>query len=121
VKYAESNDGLNWQREGIVCLDSSDSAELNIARTCIVRDGDLYRAWFSSARGEGYRIGEAVSDDGIHWRRAGTPRGLEPSASGWDAEAMAYPYVIHHKDKWLMFYNGNGFGRDGIGLAVANA
>ena len=43
------------------------------------------------------------------------------SADGWDAKAQAYPAVVKHDGRWFMFYNGNAFGRDGIGLAIAPA
>lgn len=118
IKYAESDNGIDWRRDGTVCIDNSGPGERNISRTCVVREENEYHAWFSSSRGDGYRIGFAVSRDGILWERKPTPKGLELSASGWDSEAMAYPYVIKHKNRWFMFYNGNGFGRDGVGLAV---
>jgi hypothetical protein len=30
---------------------------------------------------------------------------------------MAYPYVVKVDDRVLMFYNGNGFGAAGFGVA----
>lgn len=118
VKYAESFDGISWRREGVVCLDNSDPLERNIGRTCVLKLNDGYHAWYCSDRGAGYRIGYARSDDGLLWERSPTPLGLEPSLTGWDSEAMAYPYVVVHRAKLFMFYNGNGFGRDGVGIAV---
>ena len=32
----------------------------------------------------------------------------------------AYPYVVKYKNKKFMFYNGNLYGKDGIGLAIEN-
>jgi len=33
---------------------------------------------------------------------------------------VAYPYIIvEESDKKIMFYNGNGFGKSGIGYAVS--
>lgn len=121
IKYAESDDGIRWRREGIVCIDFADSSELNIGRTCVMRVGKRYHAWFSVNRGEGYRIGHATSRDGITWVRESDQFGLPVSPTGWDSEAVAYPFVVQHQDKLFMFYNGNGFGRDGVGLAVCNA
>src|SRR5439155_1869930 len=60
VKYAESADGISWERNGVVCIDFRDADEYAISRPCVVRDGDLYRMWFSS-RGAAYRIGYAES------------------------------------------------------------
>lgn len=39
---------------------------------------------------------------------------LKPSKTGWDSEMVCYPYIIDN----LMFYNGNGYGKTGIGVAV---
>jgi hypothetical protein len=30
----------------------------------------------------------------------------------------AYPHVIKYKNRMYLFYNGNGFGRSGIGYAI---
>jgi hypothetical protein len=29
-----------------------------------------------------------------------------------------YPFIINKKDKMIMFYNGNNFGKTGIGYAT---
>jgi hypothetical protein len=31
---------------------------------------------------------------------------------------MEYCYCYHHRDRNYLFYNGNGFGKTGIGYAV---
>ena len=40
-------------------------------------------------------------------------------AAGWDAEMIEYPAVIAVGERLHLFYNGNAFGRNGIGVAVA--
>ena len=32
---------------------------------------------------------------------------------------VEYPYIVLEEDKKIMFYNGNGFGKTGIGYAVS--
>jgi len=118
VKYAESKDGVDWNRNGLVCIGLREG-EKNIARPCVIKEKGMYRMWYSYSRGEGYRIGYATSADGISWTRHGTPAGLELSPPGWDSEAMAYPSVVKHGERWFMFYNGNDYGKDGIGLGMA--
>ncbi len=44
--------------------------------------------------------------------------GLSTSNEGWDSQMVAYPYIIKIRDRLCLFYNGNGFGRSGIGLAL---
>jgi len=34
---------------------------------------------------------------------------------------MEHPAVVQHDGRWFMFYNGNRFGKDGVGLAVADS
>jgi predicted GH43/DUF377 family glycosyl hydrolase len=122
IKYAESDDGINWQRNGRVAIDFADSTERCIARLWVVPDNGRYRGWFSVNDGvHGYRIGYAESPDGVTWTRHDDLAGIGLSESGWDSQAQAYPAVVRHGDRWLMFYNGNAFGRDGIGLAIAPA
>ena len=73
--------------------------------------------WYCS-RGESYRIGYAESDDGIHWIRKDQDVGIDVSDSGWDSEMIEYPFVFDHEGDRYMLYNGNGYGKTGIGLAV---
>lgn len=116
IKYAESDDGVEWRREGHVCIDYADAHEYALGRPYVLRDGDLYRMWFSR-RGDSYRIGYAESNDGLSWRRMDAEVGIDVSASGWDAEMVAYAYVFDAAGERWMLYNGNGYGRTGIGLA----
>ena len=115
IKYAESRDGITWQREGLICIDYQSADEYAISRPCVIRDGSLYRMWFAS-RGDIYRIGYAESADGMSWTRKES--GIDVSASGWDSEMVAYPYVFEHEGRYYMLYNGNGYGKTGIGLAM---
>lgn len=121
VKYAESDDGVTWRREGRSCVTPAGPGETNVARLWVVPDGGRYRGWYSASGAGGYRIGYAESPDGLTWTRLDHLAGLPLSLDGWDSKAQAYPAVVRHGDRWFMFYNGNAFGRDGIGLAVAPA
>ena len=74
--------------------------------------------WFSY-KGGSYRIGYAESADGLHWERRDADAGIDVSPSGWDSQMIEYSYVFRHKGKLYMLYNGNNYGCDGVGLAVA--
>ena len=65
-----------------------------------------------------YRIGYAESADGIKWDRKDNTN-ISVSKSGFDSKMMEYASVIKYKNKYIMFYNGNNYGFDGIGLAVS--
>jgi hypothetical protein len=118
IKYAESADGIHWQRDGHVALGLEGPHEYALSRPFVLHEGGRYRMWFCQ-RGEAYRLGYAESDDGRQWRRLPEQVGIEPSESGWDSEMVAYPFVFVHRGRHHLLYNGNGYGRDGFGLAVA--
>jgi hypothetical protein len=117
IRYAESDDGLDWRRDGRVSIDYADDAEYAIARPCVVRDGDLYRMWFCH-RGEAYRMGYAESPDGFSWTRKDAEAAIDVSTDGWDSEMVGYPFVFDNGGRRYLLYNGNGYGRTGIGWAV---
>ncbi len=117
IKYAESLDGIHWDRKGIICIDYKSKDEYAIARPCVIKEEDLYRMWYCY-RGKAYRIGYAESKDGIRWERKDEEAGIDVSKSGWDSEMIEYPFVFDHKGKRYMLYNGNDYGKTGIGFAV---
>lgn len=77
--------------------------------------------WFSSRAdktNDTYRIRYAESDDGIKWIRKDEEVGINVSDKGWDSEMICYPFVFKHNNSHYMLYNGNSYGKSGIGLAV---
>ncbi len=117
IKYAESDDGIHWRRDGHVAIDYANDGEHAISRPSVIRDDDKWRMWYS-ARGRSYRIGYAESDDGKHWERRDHLVGINVSDSGWDSEMIEYPFVFDHAGTRYMLYNGNDYGKTGFGLAV---
>ena len=126
LKYAESKDGISWQREGVTAIDFKSAQEGGIVRASVSRVRNQYQMWFCYRGQSGYReksetsyrIGYAESGDGIQWIRRDDGPVVERSETGWDSEMVAYPEVFELNDKRYMFYNGNGFGQSGFGYAV---
>ena len=79
--------------------------------------------WYSRriGRKESSLLGYAVSQDGITWQRRDDLMNLLPSEDGWDSQMICYPCVFEHRGQRYMFYNGNYFGKTGIGLAIWSA
>jgi sucrose-6-phosphate hydrolase SacC (GH32 family) len=75
----------------------------------------LYSARTKS-RGD-YRLGLAVSSDGVTWERRDHEVGIEPSGSGWDSDAIAYGSAVEHDGHVYLFYCGNERGKTGFGYA----
>lgn len=127
IKYAESEDGIVWCRDGRIAIDYKDSSEGGIVRASVLKRGNQsYQMWYSYRNISdyrtnsmcSYRIGYAESLNGLDWNRADDRAGITVSSSGWDSFMIAYPDVIKCQGKTYMFYNGNGFGSTGFGYAV---
>ena len=41
-----------------------------------------------------------------------------PTGDGWESTMVEYPFVFRHHGRRYMLYNGNDYGRSGVGLAV---
>ena len=117
IKYAESTDGIYWERNGLTCIGFKSKDEYAISRPCVLKENGVYKMWYSY-RGKSYRIGYAESVDGLNWERKDHEVGIDVSKSGWDSEMIEYPFVFNHNGKKYMLYNGNGYGKTGIGLAI---
>lgn len=117
IKYAESSNGIDWDRRGHVAIDYADAGEYAISRPTVVCDEGLWKMWYSY-RGEAYRIGYAESANGRDWTRFDAYSGIDVSPSGWDSQMIEYPFVFDHRGHRYMLYNGNDYGRTGFGLAV---
>jgi hypothetical protein len=126
IKYAESQDGVNWTRENITCINYQSELEAN-ARPCVIHEGGLYKMWYCyrgslsyrTDRSQSYRLGYAESPDGISWIRKDGEAGIDRSEQGWDSVMMCYPYVYQCGSRKYLLYNGNGFGESGFGYAIS--
>lgn len=119
VKSAQSDDGLIWQRGGNVAIDFQ-NGETNLARSSVLKVGDRdYRMWYCFVHPEigKYRVGYAQSADGERWTRddANAGIGLDDKHA---TEMICYPKVFQYSGQTYMLYNGDGFGRDGFGVAI---
>ena len=125
LKYAESMDGIEWRLTGDVAIDYKNPYEGGLVRAAVVREYDRYLMWYARRDVMGYRhesqrsyrIGYAESSDGIRWKRLDEQSGIDVSEEGWDSEMVAYPNVVQDENSSFLFYNGNGFGKSGIGVA----
>ena len=124
LTYATSKDAINWEGTGEIIIQPEKEFMAHCKPTIIFVD-NTYHMWFSkrgsndfrSAEGESYRLGYAYSTDLINWTCDDDNVGIDVSSSGWDSEMICYPHILKVKNKYLMFYNGNGFGKSGFGYA----
>ena len=127
IGHATSPDGVNWQKEEArQIIDNLLHDDESQALPTVIKLGDRHHMFFCfressdfrQAKGRGYRIGHAFSDNLDHWTRDDTAGGLDVSADGWDSEMMCYPHVFECDGRVYLLYNGNEFGRRGFGIAV---
>ena len=121
IGYAESSNGYSWKMNPQPCL-SPQKKEIGIARPWVIHHNQKYHMFFSrrvASDGEMKYCGisYAVSNDGITWERKQKDILKSSSGDGWDSEMTCYAAVIFVKNRWLMFYNGNGNGKTGFGWA----
>jgi hypothetical protein len=120
VHHAESSDGLHWRRTPHVCIDQFPGGDA-IGWPVVWKEEDHFRMLFSYRGRAGfredpaqaYRIGSAISNDGLDWELRNDEVHLERSGEAWDSVMTCYASPIGG----LLFYNGNGFGATGIGVA----
>jgi hypothetical protein len=117
IRYCESPDGISFPDEGAVCIPTS-GEEHRVGRPWVVSSEAGYEMYFGAGTERlPYRLAYARSRDGFVWERDDEALGLERSASGWDSEMIAYPAVVEAAGRTYLFYNGNGYGREGFGYA----
>lgn len=125
VYRARSDDGLKWtQVSNKPAIPYLYDGEV-ISAPWVIRTRSGWQMWYSTRGSESptaknYRIGVAISQDGMAWTRVDDHAGIRTSSSGWDSEMVCYPAIINIGDKTYMFYSGNGVGRGGIGYAIAD-
>ena len=125
IKYAESNDGINWKPQGITCI-PLDNDEGGISSQRVLKLNDEYHMWYSVRNkldyrkntDNSYKIKKSTSKDGINWIKSNKIELDIDLNSNWDNIMVCYPFIIEDNNKLIMFYNGNEFGKTGIGYAI---
>ncbi len=124
IGHAVSEDGIHWRKEGRAIIEQRSELECQALPTVVEVTG-RYHMYFCHRQSfdfrknldNGYRIGYAWSTDLINWVRDDAHVGIDVTADNWDSDMLCYPHVFTCDGQVYMLYNGNGFGREGFGLA----
>lgn len=113
IKYAHSKDGIHWQREGLICLDV-EKEDYAFARPWVLATNKGYEMYYCF-RGSSYQLGYAISEDGLHWERKDHLLDLGKMPD-WTSAMQCYPAIGSINHKKVLFFNGNQYGKTGIGM-----
>jgi hypothetical protein len=86
------------------------------SRPSVVRYKGKYMM-FLCVKSDKYKICCAESLDGVSWSWSERKWFLPPAGLDGEVEETAYPHVIEHRGRLVMFYNGDGHGATGVGVA----
>ena len=124
IYLASSMDSETWTVFDKALLDVSagdDWEHHAVSSGTIMKDEGIYKLWYSGHDKYKYRIGYAVSEDGINWKRTDENPVMDTGAAGgWDSDCAAYPFVMKEDGIYKMWYYG--FGKDAppsIGYAAS--
>jgi hypothetical protein len=122
ITSATSNDLLHWERSGTQIIPRRFDLEAQAMPSMLYLDGVYHLIYcyrnvfdFRENLENSYRIGHAFSKDLRNWTLSDfrVPLG---QAGEWDSEMQCYPQIFQVGDSIYIIYNGNSFGRFGVGL-----
>jgi hypothetical protein len=121
VFYQHSPDGIALSREGRKIIECDIAVEHGLGRPQIIRLGEFFYVFYTRRIIEGMRyfLGCSRSKDCVSWERYDDL--FKPDLFGkqgeFDSEMVYFPAVLKTgPDKAFLFYSGNYYGRDGMGV-----
>jgi hypothetical protein len=121
IKQARSSDLVTWTPSDTVVIDvagKADPPEFAISRPSVLREPDGSLSMWYARRRPHYQLGFAHSVDGTRWERRDRDLRFVGRPEAWEARERTYPFVFDHGGRRYMLYNGNGYGREGFGIAI---
>ncbi|MBS3761670.1 MAG: hypothetical protein KGZ25_00065 [Planctomycetes bacterium] len=126
IAYAESEDGLHWEKPCDYLLVAPrgfdvEPYEYICSKPCVIEQDGIYTMWVNTF-GTAYRVHRLTSKDGLDWHwaeRYGPDGELGVGEEGtFDDHQRSYPTVVSDNGRLHCWFTGNGFGATGIGYAV---
>lgn len=121
IFYQHSLDGIKTNKSGKKIISCNLEIEHGLGRPQIVKIGDYFYCFYTRRIIEDMRyfLGVSRSRDCLTWERIDNVFNTIDFGkySEFDSEMIYFPAVVKISDsKVLLFYSGNYFGRDGIGV-----
>lgn len=103
ILYAESRDGLTWERKGVAVQDQSAN---HVNDPTVVKVGETYFMYFTRAGTDVIdEIALATSRDGRRWEQRGVVL-THGEKESWDALSVGRPSVMYDAGVFKMWYDG---------------
>jgi hypothetical protein len=122
IALAESKDGFHWSTPVIVLPpDKATGWENDVNRPTVIKQGAVYRMWYTGQANGHSAIGYATSSDGLVWKRLSDQPVLSADQS-WEKVAVMCPNVIWDRQtkQYKMWYSGGEqYEPDAIGYATS--
>jgi hypothetical protein len=112
IGYTTSPDGITWTKYGgnpIIKLSDIPWATPRIEYPFVIKEGGIYKMWYSAGSISGKALGYATSPDGITWTHNPAPILTAGPAGSWDSVGVYHPFVIHRTSNYEMWYAGLGY------------
>jgi len=90
-----SDDGLTWSEPSQPLLD-------HVYSPTILKDGDVYRMWYTDVANDPWCFRHATSSDGRHWQVL--PEPVMTVGQKWEQGRLFYPTVVKVDGVFLMWY-----------------
>ena len=116
LKTAYSEDLINWRRDYQAILPFKENEHIQ-GKPVLTQDRNNSKTLFFSSRGDHYRISCAIGPD---IKKLTRMPDLDFEYSEWISETQEYAFPLEVGDSTYLFFNGNGYGRTGLGYTKLN-
>jgi predicted GH43/DUF377 family glycosyl hydrolase len=125
IGYATSSDGVTWTRaqtDAVLDLGpNGDFDDVHVYGPTVILEGNTFNMWYTGYDGGAYRIGYAISTNGINWtKNPGNPILNLGTGGSWDDAGLLDSMVVKNGSKYLMWYSGSDGSTWRIGHATSN-
>ncbi|MEJ5263062.1 MAG: hypothetical protein WHT45_10305 [Ignavibacterium sp.] len=112
IGLATSTDGINWSKKPNPVLYPGSDWEYQIASSYVIKINNLYYLYYTGRNMPFYKIGLAISNDGINFTKYSNNPILS-NEMAWEGLGVLYPTIFRENNLYKMIYmnaQGTGFG-----------
>ena len=119
IKKCFSKNGIDWKTNNNNTIKFYNKKEVAITRPWIIKIKNRLIMFFSLKKNK-YSIETNIKKNNSKWIRRKIFNFDQNKKIKFDSMSQEYASLIEYKKKIFMFYNGNEYGKKGVGLAIAN-